>query len=33
VVCDDPMHREQIGFGRPGAKGLADRSKACVIEI
>jgi hypothetical protein len=22
VVCDDPMHREQTGSGRPGAKGL-----------
>jgi hypothetical protein len=22
VVCDDAMHREQTGFGRPGAKGL-----------
>ena len=22
VACDDPMHREQTGFGRPGAKGL-----------
>jgi len=21
VVCDDPMHREQTGSGRPGAKG------------